>query len=228
MRLVVISDTHGFENQLTIPECDFLLHCGDFSRSGWHKPVRKFMKWFSSQPATHKIYVAGNHDKSFETEPAFKQEILLNFPDLNYLENTSIELESIKFWGTPYSVQFFDWAFMYDRGGNKANKIWNSMPRDTDIVLSHGPPLNILDWSPVIHQYYPQNAGCPIMRHRIEETAPKLVCIGHIHESRGIDTSTLDPTWVINASIWDHHINKIHKPVVIDIDNNWNKNLVSM
>lgn len=42
MKLVVISDTHGQHDKLTIPECDVLIHCGDFTPDGKYNHVRDF------------------------------------------------------------------------------------------------------------------------------------------------------------------------------------------
>ena len=71
VRLVVISDTHGYEESLTprgtvLPKGDILLHLGDFaidsSLKKKNKAIQKFDEWLSRQPHRTKIVLRGNHD----------------------------------------------------------------------------------------------------------------------------------------------------------------------
>jgi predicted phosphodiesterase len=68
MRLVITSDTHGFERgwglyEETVPEGDVFIHCGDYSRDfgSWLDTVR-FAEWFGKQPFEHRFVCPGNHD----------------------------------------------------------------------------------------------------------------------------------------------------------------------
>ena len=65
MKLVILSDTHGYHDRLTdtLPAGDVLIHCGDVSRRSDEQSVIDFVRWFEQQPFDHKIYIAGNHDK---------------------------------------------------------------------------------------------------------------------------------------------------------------------
>ena len=50
-------------------------------------------------------------------------------------------------------------------------------------MLTHGPPLNILDTT-----YYGQeNVGCAHLRRAVERCKPRLHCFGHIHEGWGAE-----------------------------------------
>lgn len=70
-RLVVISDTHGYEESLTpqgkvLPKGDILLHLGDFAIDSTlkkkNKAIEKFDAWLARQPHRTKIVLRGNHD----------------------------------------------------------------------------------------------------------------------------------------------------------------------
>jgi hypothetical protein len=69
MKIVCISDTHTFHDQIEVPYGDILLHSGDATFHGYSHEVKAFGKWFRSQPHMYKVYVAGNHDCSFEDTP---------------------------------------------------------------------------------------------------------------------------------------------------------------
>lgn len=226
MRLVVISDTHNKHNQVKLPPGDVLIHCGDFSACGRHKEVLKFLTWFRKQPHKEKIYIAGNHDLSYEREPEFKNEILKEFGEIHYLENSGITLnnpktdEPVEFWGSPWQPEFGNWAFNYKREGEFCKKLWDSVPSTTDILITHSPMKDILDkcersWEDAKN---PINAGCKILRNKIETDLRNLkfhLC-GHIHEARGCNSHTLAPTICINASICNLKYQPINKPIVID------------
>lgn len=222
MKLVVISDTHNKHNQLKLPEGDVLIHCGDFSGMGRPSEVKNFLNWFRRQPHEHKVFIAGNHDLSFERDPAFKNEMLKEFGELNYLENSEVVIEGIKFWGSPWQPEFHNWAFNYPRGGDFCNQLWNQIPRDTDVVMTHGPMKNILDKCqrtyPSNDNRYPDRAGCEILRHRIEEIGTvKYHLCGHVHEAYGMDYFTLN-TICVNASTCNLRYQPINAPVVLEID----------
>ena len=59
LRLVVLSDTHGFETQLppTLPDGDVLVHAGD-----WWGADCKLDEYLAAQPHPHKLVIRGNHD----------------------------------------------------------------------------------------------------------------------------------------------------------------------
>jgi len=229
-RLVAISDTHNqHKKMLPIPDGDILIHAGDFTVMGRHTNTRKFLQWFASQPHPWKILVAGNHDISFHTEPKFKLDALeQHYLDDNhfYLENEGIRLLDVMFWGSPWTPEFGNWAFGYNREHDKATRLWNLIPRNTDVVITHGPPKNILDKCAYNSPPYPQNAGCAILRHRLEEIKPKYHLFGHIHEMRGCDAYTLSPTVCINITNADLAYTMKHKPVVLDLNHNGTSEIV--
>lgn len=192
-----ISDTHNKHKQLTLPGGDILIHAGDMSGRGHSGEILPFLDWFADQDYKYLILVPGNHDKGFEQEPArYKEEceqrgiILLN--------DSGIEIEGIKIWGSPITPWFHNWAF--NRWPEEILKHWDMIPEDTDILITHGPPRGILDYIPNQNL----SVGCPHLLHKILKTKIKLHVFGHIHEGRGytyehgkmfINASTLDGTY---------------------------------
>ncbi len=114
MKLVCIGDTHNKHREINIPNGDVLIHIGDFTEAGTKHETLDFLEWFSEQPHKHKIFIAGNHDffmeKSGLPEPQ-------NLPsNIFYLEDVGIEIEGVKFWGSPVTPGDDTWAFHRERG----------------------------------------------------------------------------------------------------------------
>ena len=71
MKITLISDTHTRHDEITndLPGGDLLIHSGDLMNSGKNiEDIKSFCKWFDSlDQYTHKVFIAGNHDKMFQT-----------------------------------------------------------------------------------------------------------------------------------------------------------------
>jgi len=80
-----------------LPECDVLIHSGDFCYGyGTYYETKQFVDWFEKQSqCKHKIIVAGNHEHSFDlnTRQEKRREHLLKL-STNY--DPSIPMEKIK------------------------------------------------------------------------------------------------------------------------------------
>lgn len=48
-----------------------------------------------------------------------------------------VELYGYKFYGTPFSVEFYGWAFM-ELPEVLNEKVWQNIPTETDILITHG------------------------------------------------------------------------------------------
>ncbi len=71
LRITHISDTHNKHKQLNgkLPGGDLLIHSGDFTSIGREHEVEGFIKWFNEiDNYTNKVFIAGNHDLTFESE----------------------------------------------------------------------------------------------------------------------------------------------------------------
>ena len=145
MTIIYISDTHNRHNDVELPDGDILIHAGDVSSKGTEAEIDNFLEWFSGQPHKHKIFIAGNHDFYFERET---DTVIANKIPKNviYLNDSGCEIEGLHIWGSPVQPEFNDWAFNRKRG-DQIKKYWDLIPNNTDILITHGPPLKILDKS---------------------------------------------------------------------------------
>jgi Calcineurin-like phosphoesterase len=203
LKVLVISDTHGFEEQLTpdqgtLPEADVLLHLGDFAIDDIaddQNEVRraaafaKFDSWLHRQPASLKIVLRGNHDPRHATFPVS---------------------------GAVYVVQPMTFSLCASRpapeavgvGDTNRDENDNSMPASfsmlavpfgkmpgakafpksgCDIVASHEPPYQLLDKT-----YAGKHVGSEVLKRGLQRMTKGAQCIplcclcGHIHEGRGL------------------------------------------
>ena len=231
MKIVAISDTHTRHKRIDalggIPECDILIHAGDFSWTGEYDEVVEFTRWFENQPARYKIVIAGNHELTFDCDsrrfdPRCRA-ILADHPhpDIFYLDNEAVILEGIKFYGTPWTPWFCDWGFNGYEGsdipfkrGLMLDDIYGDIPEDTQVLICHGPPYDLLDKS-----IRDNRCGSKVMRKFLEGNRfPKLttyIC-GHIHESRGHVVS--NGVHICNVSTLDFDYETARSPVILNLD----------
>ncbi len=209
MKIVIISDTHNFHYRVDLPDGDLIIHCGDLTGMGTKPEVANFIDWFEKLPYQHKIFIAGNHDFGFERETDWL-EGELDHRNFNYLHDNSIEIEGIKFYGSPYQPWFCDWAFNLKRGEACAAK-WAEIPQDTDFLITHGPPEGILD-----KNLEGESVGCYDLLQRVKVVKPIVHAFGHIHEGYG--SKEVEETLFINASTCTRAYKPTNKPVVIELN----------
>jgi len=224
IKIVAISDTHGLHDRMThpMPKGDVLIHAGDFSNSGSIVDVKKFNFFLQKveQLYQHVIVIAGNHDWAFQRSPQLAEDVLLeNLTRTHYLFDKEIELEGVRFYGSPWQPEFCNWAFNVPRGQALAT-IWSKIPDDTDVLITHGPPYNILDEV----AFTGIKAGCEDLADRILQVRPKLHIFGHIH----VDSKWRSPqlsqlqvngcTTHINASICNESYDPVNKPVEFELE----------
>lgn len=208
MQIVAISDTHGKHHDVKVPDGDILIHCGDVTRGGTKEQVLDFLEWFAEQKHAHKIFVAGNHDFFFEETDLKKIRRIIR-KEIIYLNDSSIEIKGVKFWGSPITPCFNNWAFNRNRGA-EIKKHWDLIPNDTDVLITHGPPFGILD-----ETVYGKRTGCEELLLRVYHVKPKFHIFGHIHEDYG--SFTKGETTFVNASVLDDWYEMKNKPVVLDL-----------
>ncbi|KAL8992783.1 MAG: hypothetical protein Q9169_006842 [Polycauliona sp. 2 TL-2023] len=198
IRVVCISDTYNLQPEL--PDGDILLHAGDLTGRGSFDQLQAQLDWLSKQKHRYKIVIAGNHDLllddgftkpgSFPREPGRERKDL-KWGSLIYLQNESTTLtfpngRQLKVDGSPLTSQYGNWAFQFPRDRDVFS---NTIPPDTDIMLTHGPPRYHMDHvEPAGHQ------GCPHLAMEIWRchNALKLVVFGHIHEGYGKEELSYD------------------------------------
>ena len=167
MRILHISDTHGCHRRLRdLPEAEVIVHSGDITMTGGADEAVDFMEWFCDLPYAHKVFLAGNHDFCLHSgEPDGLD------ANCHYLCNDSVVIEVVKFHGIPLSVE------TAASGTLAAN--YAAIPDDTDVLITHQPPLNVLDLSEGFHY------GSPELRARVMRIRPKAHLFGHIHDAAG-------------------------------------------
>ncbi|HEY8560704.1 MAG TPA: metallophosphoesterase [Pyrinomonadaceae bacterium] len=215
MRIVCLSDTHNRHGGFAVPEGDLLIHAGDGTVRGTMPEIEEFLNWFSGLPHRHKIFVAGNHDWFYETDNRLARLMTARF-NIRYLQDSSTEIGGSKIYGSPFQPRFFDWAFNLNRGAELAAK-WKLIPDDIDVLVTHGPPHNILDEVP--GKYGAENAGCEDLRRRVEEIAGfgklKLHVFGHIHGGHG--RAERFGVKFVNASVCDENYDSVQPPIVVEM-----------
>ena len=208
MKIVAISDTHGMHRQLELPSGDMLIHAGDISKRGYKTEVLDFLEHFSSLDFKYKVFIAGNHDFFFEKES--NEEITkLIPPNVIYLNDSGVQIEGVNIWGSPVQPEFFDWAFNRQRGAEIA-KHWDLIPNDTDILITHGPPMGILDKTT-----QGLDVGCEELTKKIKSLNLKMHIFGHIHEAYG--NLQKDGVDFINASVLDVRYRLVNEPFVREL-----------
>lgn len=214
LRIVCISDTHSLHRKApTIPDGDVLIHAGDLTNTGKLHEVAQFNAWIGELPHQHKIVIAGNHDFCFEQEAEEAESLLTH---ATYLRDSAHEIDGVKFYGSPWTPWFLDWAFNFpkkERGsGELATRTWAAIPDDVNVLITHGPPCGLLDRV----DDRPENVGCPFLMQRIKALPRlRLHVFGHIHEGYGgIDK---DGVVYVNASICNLRYRPINEPVVFEL-----------
>ncbi|MGA1841591.1 MAG: metallophosphatase domain-containing protein [bacterium] len=205
MKIVIISDTHGFHEKIHIPSGDILICAGDICNQCTIEEIIQFDRFLAQLPHRHKIVIAGNHDFPFQNFPDIAKTSLQN---CIYLQDSGVEINGIKIYGSPWQPWFFDWAFNLERGDEIRQK-WDLIPHDTDILITHCPPFGILD---IVHG---QNQGCEELFKAIYRIRPKCYIFGHIHEGYG--QLIIENSVFINASICDERYQPINKARIFEV-----------
>jgi len=216
MKITCISDTHNQHMQIPpdwLEGGDVLVHAGDISVGGSLREVEEFLTWFNEMPYNHKIMIAGNHDFWFEKVSTFAVNEMLQekYPNIVYLNDSGIEIDGVKFWGSPVQPWFYDWAF--NRIGTDICRHWDMIPLDTDVLITHGPMKDFLDIS-----VRGVSTGCPyLLEKSAEMTNLKLFVCGHIHEAYG-KFEFPDGGVFVNASTLNFDYQVKNKPIVVEIN----------
>jgi Icc-related predicted phosphoesterase len=212
MKILHISDTHGFHQEIDgLPSADVIVHSGDVSsKYGNYEEIKGFLDWFSSLDYKYKILVPGNHDFFFEDEMGNNGLINSIAPGVHILLSESIIIEGVKFYGSPFTPWFHEWAFnLYN---HELAAEWAKIPDDTDVLITHGPANGTLDFSG-------QNAphiGCTYLKHRLHNLPTlKAHLFGHAHQGYGFNE---DRYLSLNSSLLDEKYRLVNKPQIFRIN----------
>ncbi|XP_037775319.1 metallophosphoesterase MPPED2-like isoform X3 [Penaeus monodon] len=213
VRFVCVSDTHVKTDDMThpMPDGDVLLHSGDFTYTGSLSEAEKFNNWLGTLPYKHKVVIAGNHEIILDEDSCMKprpaEEVITN---ATYLQDSSTTVYGFKIYGSPWTPEYHVMAFNLTRGEPLRNK-WKKIPRDVDILMTHGPPLGYGDLT-----WRGDRAGCVDLMQMLQtKIKPKYHIYGHIHEGYGMTTN--GRTNFINASTCDRFYKPVNAPLVFDL-----------
>lgn len=209
-KLVLCSDTHEMHSHLTWPEGDILVHAGDFTMIGRPEKIEGFGNWLRDSPFNAATIIAGNHDILFQKEPEKARKLLSKHDKIHYLEDSGCRIDGVSFYGSPWQPEFsYGWAFTLAAEEELRNK-WHSIPSNVQVLITHGPPAGILDFT-----IDGRHAGSTSLLAEINQRIkPQLHLFGHIHEGYGI--CEVEETKFVNASICNPDYVPIHSPLVLE------------
>ena len=209
-RFLILSDTHGMElraEDKPSQHADVAIHCGDLTEESKLEEFKVSIRMLKDIHASLKLVITGNHDFTMDI-PAFRKKVADARPALEpdlvrkvygdygdarqlfedaravgiifldegnhdfILENGAI----LKVYASPWTPSLGDWGFQYTPRQRHKFEI----TQGTDLVITHGPPRGIMDYTES-----KQRAGCPDLFEAIARAQPRLHCFGHIHEGWG-------------------------------------------
>ncbi|KAG9098101.1 hypothetical protein FS749_004685 [Ceratobasidium sp. UAMH 11750] len=195
IRLVCVSDTH---NRLLPPSYvllgDIFIHAGDLTKSGTATELMRTLDWIRSLPHAHKIVIAGNHDTALAQPEELNR---LDFTGITYLCDKAVGLiirdRKLRVYGSPWTPRSGNFAFQYPK--ESGAKRWKSLPEETGVLVTHGPP----------HAHCDRDGlGCEYLLQRLWEIRPKIMICGHIHAGRGVEQLEWDRV----QQLWESAVRK--------------------
>ena len=207
-KFVCVADTHRLHEQIIMPEGDVLLHGGDIGLECMStEETKRFNKWLGTLPYEHKILIPGNHDFYAEKNPALVKELLTNG---TLLIDEMVTVRGFRIYGSPWQPWFFNWAWNLQRGPEIAT-VWDKIPDDTDILITHGPPLERLDKT-----LNGDPVGCADLKYRLTQLNQlKAHIFGHIHPGYGLEE--YKGVQYVNASTCNEAYEPVNPPIVIEL-----------
>jgi Icc-related predicted phosphoesterase len=218
MKILPISDIHNdfsifkYITTKITQDYDVLTISGDIFEGRNTKPLEFIQVIEDLQKQIQKpiVMIQGNHDYWNHT-------IFDDSKDIHVLHNSGIEIDGVKFWGSPYTPRFFNWNFMLDDRSTGMDEIFiNDMPSDVDVLLSHGPPFGLCD--KVRDRGEP--LGSVSLLDGLYTNKPRYVFCGHIHTGDRHDILSIYnyDIHIYNVSCLDEQYFFTQIPTVVEID----------
>jgi Icc-related predicted phosphoesterase len=208
-KLIIMSDLHQAFSDFVVTEknIDILISTGDVTNS-WKgmEGVIEFLDWFEKIESKYKIIVAGNGDGVFIEKKEKEFIKMCEKRNIIYLRDNFVTIENYKIYGTPWTMEFGKNDGYTKKTDEELSEIFQSIPNDTNILLTHSAPLNILDINSK-----GQHTGSKSLSENINNVS--LHCFGHIHESRGTliknKTIFINSAYSKNTPYIIHYINDL-------------------
>ena len=176
-KIFAFSDTHGMYRRLSIPaDADILICAGDACEGFNPADLQDFFVWYGTIPAKLRIFVPGNHDRIFNTDPVRARNLIPG--SIVLLESSSIEYDGIKFYSVPAR------PFLKEP---------ITLPNDIDFLITHGPAYGHLD----------RDTGDKNLYLAIAGARPKYHIFGHVHEEGLQRKALLGGTTFLNVSYFE-------------------------
>lgn len=187
---------------------DVAIHCGDLTEESKIEEFQKTLQYLGELKADLKLVISGNHDFTMDVpafeklvanakqplEPELVQKTYGDYGEIRKLLSAHAEEANIIFldegsyefrlrngallrvYASPFTPSLSgDWGFQYHP--NEGHNF--EIPETVDIVITHGPPKGILDYTDG------RRAGCSNLFQAVARAQPRLHCFGHIHEGWG-------------------------------------------
>lgn len=231
MKIVHFSDWHA--ELYSIPEADIYICTGDMLPNdprieddwgrGWtrvidHKHEEEYQwNWFTRKfdhkgktfrkflgsPDAPVICVRGNHDFT-NLAPCFGGEVYEVQDPSEVFEVKGLRIGGFR------GIRYIAGEWADEIRHEDFNSIIGKLPYDLDVVISHAPPLGLMDdvWGEYcgIRQYTSYINRCEFEK-TYEEKRPRLYCFGHIHHRHGI--VTWDNGTIISNAATTHNVIEI-------------------
>jgi Icc-related predicted phosphoesterase len=190
--------------ELAVSDGDLLIHAGDFTFFNSISKIRDFNDWLGELPHRHKVVIPGNHDRVFHNDPRLRSMITNGV----LLINDGIRVCGLNIWGSPVTCD--DAAHGHTKPEERSS-LYATIPPDTDILITHGPPLGIRDRE----RGSDERRGCPQLRVAVMRVKPRLHVFGHVHAGYGVAQNKT--TVFVNASLLGWSGDLENKPIVLNI-----------
>jgi Icc-related predicted phosphoesterase len=215
MKIVAISDTHSYHRSVKVPDGDTLICSGDITFRGELPIIGDFSNWLKELPHKNKVIVFGNHELGLRSGPNRLDAIeMITDAGAYYLEDSKIEIDGLNFWGSPWQPAYFDWEWNLPRHSPELKDVWDLIPENTNILITHCPPNGILD---SVKETWRGPQGCELLEKRLHHLSNlKAHIFGHLHRDGGKVKEQLGVKFV-NAAICTDSYLPINSPQVIDI-----------
>lgn len=248
VRLVIISDTHGYHRRLTesLPEGDILIHLGDFCNKGSPSDALDFSMWITElatnsdlkkHPHYEEIFVIeGNHDrtllelqnkgeKPLDLQQLFSKVFHASDGRVRFLQDEIFQSErhqQLRFYGASWD----------SCAGDNFPRTFDGMEGPPDVMLAHvNPHLSHSITSPQLKSVKHARAwlGSPELGSTVLDNRVPLCLSGHVHWGRGVisvshnnntDFGDTSNSVFINAATLKtrRHGGILNEAVVVDYD----------
>mmetsp|Transcript_76401 Transcript_76401/g.212235 ORF Transcript_76401/g.212235 Transcript_76401/m.212235 type:complete len:334 (-) Transcript_76401:89-1090(-) len=216
IRFVCLSDTHNKHDELPrLPMGDVLVHTGDFTSFGTLEEVRSFAAWLGRQQHPVKIVVPGNHDMimhesywnefwsdwSRHYQPTSAAFDCFTRAGVRVLIDEVVEVAGVRIYGSPWTRRDEPWHTAFQKEREEMQALWDSVPGDVDVLLTHMPPLGTGDRDPNGERVGCHHLACAVK----ERVQPQIHVFGHVHSDAGV-VRRPETTYVNAASICDFYM----------------------